>query len=63
MTILRDRLAAVIEECGLDVSHPNLASWESEWIGIWMRREPLELSQAELERLEKIERLVLGVVH
>lgn len=62
MTLLTERLAKVIEECGPAVSHPNLASWERDWLLTWQERTPLSLSAVELDCLGQIESIVLGRV-
>lgn len=63
--VLRGRIARVYEQCWTrrGFFHPNVASWEYEWIVTWMERSPLVLSAPELEHLAGIERAVLGAVH
>lgn len=64
MNYIRDRIARVFENCQSRGAfyHPNIASWEHEWIITWMEREPIELSASEIGLLEGIERAVLGAV-
>ena len=61
---LRDRIASLFEECQTrgGLFHPNVASWECDWLLTWRDREPLQLDGFEIDRLCAIEQAVLGKV-